>query len=240
MWHCRKDAGNRRPATRIRTAVPARILTLLLLALPLAARALCTSDRVPAPSALLERFVSADCADCWHDRATPEPAAGSVAIDWVVPGVKGEDAPLAAVALEESRERLGALGRPVPQRSDAVFGRREGRPLPLRLAQGTAFNDYIGTSMELKMPGREPWQAWLLLVERLPAGTEGSPVERHLVRNVFRPDWSRVAGRPAGALAEDRSMQIHEGARPERLRLLAVLADSRGRIRAISRTACSE
>jgi len=35
-----------------------------------------------------------------------------------------------------------------------------------------------------------------------------------------------------------RAMQIHEGARPERLRLVALLQDSRGRIRAISRTEC--
>ena len=80
--------------------------------------------------------------------------------------------------------------------------------------------------------------AWLLLVEQLPAGTEGSPVERNLVRNVFRPDWGKVMSRPPGRLAEDRAMQIHEGARAERLRLVAVLQDQRGRIRAISRTEC--
>ena len=215
--------------------MPTRILApLLLLGLPLAAQALCTSDGVAQPGALLERFVSADCADCWRDRATPEPAAGSFAVDWVVPGARGEDAPLAAVALDEAAERLAALGRPQPERSAAVFGRRQGTALAVRLAQGDAFNDYIGTSMELKSGGSGPWQAWLLLLEQLPAGTEGSPVERHLVRNVFRPDWTR----PADRRAEDRAMQIHDGARPERLRLLAVLADSRGRIRAISRTEC--
>jgi hypothetical protein len=220
--------------------VPARLLPLLpllplLLALPVAAHALCTSDELAQPAALLERFVSADCAECWRDRATPEPAAGTFAIDWVVPGVKGDDAPLAAVALDEATERLQFLKRSVPARSDAVFGRREGEPLPLRVAQGDAFNDYIGTSLELKKaPGGEEWHPWLLLVEQLPAGTEGSPVERHLVRNVFRPEWRRGA-----PLADERAMQIHQGARPERLRLVGVLADSRGRIRAISRTACS-
>lgn len=210
-------------------------LLCLVLALPLAAHALCTSDEVAPPAALLERFVNADCAECWRDRATPQPAAGTFAIDWVVPGRRGDDAPLAAVALEEATERLKALNRPVPERADAVFGRREGAPVRLRIAQGEAFNDYIGTSMELAARGREAWQPWLLLVEQLPAGTEGSPVERYLVRNVFRPDW----GRAGGKLAEDRSMQIHRGAKPDRLRLVAVLADSRGHIRAISRTACS-
>jgi hypothetical protein len=210
----------------------------LLLACPLAAHALCTSDRVPQPAAVLERFVSADCSDCWRDRATPEPAAGTLAIDWVLPGRQGEDAPLAAVALDEGLERLEALRRPVPPRSDAVFARRQGEALALRLAQGDALNDYIGTSIELARPGREPWQAWLLLVESLPAGTEGSPVARNLVRNVFRPDWTAPGRRPP-LLAEARPMQIHEGARPARLRLVALVQDGRGRMRAIGRTECS-
>jgi hypothetical protein len=218
---------------------PAHLLAALLLALPFAAQALCTSDGVEPPSALLERFVNADCAGCWRDRATPEPAAGTFAIDWVLPGAKGDDAPLAGVALDEAADRLALLQRPVPERSDSAFSRRDGPGLTLRLAQGDAVNDYIGTSIELRSPGREAWHAWLLLVEQLPAGTEGSPVERHLVRNVFRPDWVQVAGRAPGRLAEDRPMQIHAGARPERLSLVAVLADSRGRIRAIRRTACA-
>ena len=94
------------------------------------------------------------------------------------------------------------------------------------------------TSIELARPGRESWQAWLLLVESLPAGTEGSPVARNLVRNVFRPEaWQ--APRSAGtALAENRAMQIHEGAQPGRLRLVAVVADARGQIRGIARTRC--
>jgi hypothetical protein len=33
-------------------------------------------------------------------------------------------------------------------------------------------------------------------------------------------------------------MQIHDGARPERLRLVALLQDGRGRIRAITQTEC--
>ena len=211
-------------------------LLCLVLALPLAAHALCTSDDVTPPTALLERFVNADCGDCWRDRATPQPATGTFAIDWVVPGKRGDDAPLAAVALDEATERLRTLKRRVPERADSAFARREGEPVRLRLAQGEAFNDYIGVSMELAAPGREAWHPWLLLVEQLPAGTEGSPVERFLVRNVFRPDWTRAAG----ALVENRAMQIHEGAKPGRLRLVGVLADSRGHIRAISRTACSE
>lgn len=219
-------------------AVPRRILSLLLLALPLAARALCTSDGVRPPEAVLERFVSADCAECWRDPQTPRPATGTLAIDWVVPGARGDAAPLSAVALDDALERLQSRGQQPPKKSAAVFGRRSGEPLQLRLAQGEAFNDYVGTSMELRAPGRGPWRAWLLLVEELPPGTEGSPVARNLVRNVFRPDWDRPLAKPPARLVEERSMQIHEGAQAPRLRLVSFVEDARGRMRAISRTEC--
>jgi hypothetical protein len=216
------------------------LLAAALLAPALAAHALCTSEGVPEPAAVLERFISADCEACWRDPATPAAAAGTLAIDWIVPGRKGEDAPLAAVASSDSVDRLRALRRPVPEGTAAVFGRRSGAGTPLRIALGDAFNDYVGTSIELARPGREPWQAWLLLVESLPAGVEGSPVARNVVRNVFRPAWDDPRRRPAGPLAEARPMQIHEGARPSRLRLVAVLQDARGRMRAIRQTACRE
>jgi len=218
--------------------VARHLIPLLLLALPAAAPALCTSDEVPQPQAVLERFISADCAECWRDPRTPTPAANTIALDWIVPGRKGEEAPLSAAASEDATERLRFLGRRVPERSTVVTSLRSGPGVPLRLAQGEAFHDYVGTAMELKQPGRAPWHAWLLLVESLPAGTAGSPVARNLVRNVFRPDWGKVVGRAPGRLAEARAMQIHEGAKPERLRLVAVLLDSRGRIRSISRTEC--
>lgn len=218
--------------------LPRILLSFLLAGLPVAGHALCTSDQVPQPAAVLERFINADCADCWQDPATPTGTRGALVLDWVVPGHKGQDAPLSVVAAGEARQRLAALRRPVPARTDAVRSRREGAAVPLRLSQGAAFNDYIGTSIELKEPGGQPWQAWLLLVESLPAGTEGSPVARNLVRNVFRPDWGSVARRPPGRLAETRAMQIHEGAQPGRLRLVALLQDERGRMRAINRTEC--
>ena len=193
---------------------------------------------MPQPAAVLERFISADCAECWRDKATAAPGKDTVVLDWIVPGLKGENAPLSAVATYDAMERLRYLKTATPERSASVTSRREGQPAPLRLAQGQAFNDYIGTSMELKEHANDAWRAWLVLVEKLPAGTEGSPVARNLVRNVFRPDWARTVGRAPGRLAEARTMQIHEGARPERLRLVAILQDGRGRIRAITQTEC--
>jgi hypothetical protein len=228
----------------ISTAVPALPrpcrFAALMLALPLAAQALCTSEGVPEPTGLLERFTSADCADCWRDPATPRPASGTLALDWIVPGRAGDDAPLAAAGLDEAAQRLRFLKHELPGRAEAVFSAREGGAARLRVAQGESFNDYVGASIELPAPGRDAWQAWLLLVEVLPAGTEGSPVERNLVRNAFRPPGWDVVRRSAGPLAETRSMQIHEGAQPARLRLVAVLQDTRGRLRAIRHTECRE
>lgn len=207
---------------------------------PLAALALCTSDGVAQPQALLERFLSADCEDCWRDPATPKAAPGQLALDWVLPGSQGEAAPLSVVASHDALERANFLGRPPAERSDSLATKRSGKSLQLRVAQGGAFNDYIGASIALAPAGGERWDAWLLLVEQLPAGTEGSPVERLLVRNAFRPDWNRPPARAAARLAESRAMQIHEGAKADRLRLVAVVHDARGRIRAISRTECRE
>jgi hypothetical protein len=57
---------------------------------------------------------------------------------------------------------------------------------------------------------------------------------------VFRPEsWSR-GGRGAGPLAETRSMQVPQWTHPDRVRLVAVLQDGRGRIRAITQSECRE
>lgn len=217
-------------------AVPRTFVLSLLLALPAAAHALCTSDGLPQPAAVLERFLNADCLECWRDPATAVPGKDALALDWVVPGSLGGNAPLAAVASSDAAARLKALRQPLPARTAALTSRRSGAAPGVRVALGQSFNDYIGTSIELADAGGEPWQAWLVLVERLPAGTEGSPVPRNLVRNVFRPDWGRAAA--AGRLAESRAMQIHEGASPPRLRLVALLQDGRGRMRAIVQSEC--
>lgn len=215
-------------------------VALALAAAQPSARALCTSDGVPQPKALLERFTSADCDACWRDPATPRAGPDTLALDWVLPGLQGEHAPLSSVAIDEALERLYSLKREVPQRSSSLTSTREGKPVPLRIAQGGAFNDYVGTSMELPDPGRTRWHAWLLLVEKLPAGLEGSPVPRNLVRNVFQPDWARPAARAPGMLAETRAMRIADGAQPDRLRLVAVMQDGHGEMRAITQTECSE
>ena len=74
----------------------------------------CASDGVPQPAALVERFISADCESCWSDAETARPGRGELALDWIVPGSRGDDAPLSAAASRDSLARLQALGRNAP------------------------------------------------------------------------------------------------------------------------------
>jgi hypothetical protein len=213
-------------------------LTLLWLsaAASASAQSVCSSDGQRQPVALLERFINADCDACWRDAATPQAGPRELALDWIVPGSKGDDAPLSMGALPEGLVRLAALQRKPPGGADSARSRRVAPWLSLRVAQGQPINDYIGTSIELRNARGGPWQAWLLLVETLPAGAEGSPVPRNLVRNVFQPPWDGRRG-PA-TLYEARAMQIHEGTDVERLRLVALVHDAKGRLVAAVQSRC--
>jgi hypothetical protein len=215
---------------------------LVLAAAGAQAQSSCSSDGQPRPAGLLERFINADCLSCWSAAQTPRAGRGELALDWIVPGSRGEDAPLSAVAVREARARLEALGLATPLQDDASRRKAQAGAARLRVAQGPPFGGYIGTSIELK-PGRGgPWRAWLLLVETLPAGTEGSPVERNLVRNVLQLGWDkhtpRSEGRP-GSLFELRSMGIAPGANPRRLRVVGWVEDTRGRLRGIVQSRCA-
>jgi hypothetical protein len=206
------------------------------------AQSSCSSDGVPRPVALSERFISADCEACWRDAATRKAAHGELVLDWIVPGRRGEDAPLAAAASRDALARLAELRLAAPA---AVANSRLPAPSvdhQLRVARGPSFNGYMGASIELK-PGRGgPWRAWLLLVETLPAGTEGSPVARNLVRNALQPAWDGerpLLKREQTRLFESRPLSIPEGADPRRLQVVGWVQDAQGRIRAIARSRCA-
>ncbi|MDF2463474.1 MAG: hypothetical protein K0Q43_1709 [Ramlibacter sp.] len=218
----------------------------LLLAIAAAgaqAQASCDSDGQARPVGLLERFISADCETCWSDAATRRARRGELALDWITPGSKGEDAPLSTAVSRDSPARLQALKRAAPARAEAVHRRATPSGYELRVAHGLAFNGYIGASIELK-PGRGgPWQAWLLLVETLPAGTEGSPVERNLVRNALQPAWDNaepLSKAQQNGLFESRPMNVPEGANPKRLRVVGWVEDARGRVVAAAQSRCRQ
>jgi hypothetical protein len=222
-----------------RLAVPA--LVLALSAGGLRAQSSCSSDGQPQPVALLERFINADCESCWGDAGTARPGSRELALDWIVPGSRGDDAPLSAAANRDALDRLEALRRAAPPRADSSHQKVRRPARRLRVAHGLPFSGYIGASIELQRGGQGPWKAWLLLVETIPAGSEGTPVARNLVRNALQPAWDSkkaLSKEEQRRLFESRPMNIPEGANPSRLRVVGWVEDARGQIRAIAQSLC--
>ena len=215
------------------SATPPLWKAALLLALSPAAWAqqACSSDGQPAPAALLERFTSADCESCWSDPQAAQPGVGTVALDWIVPSAQGDEAPLSAAARQDGLDRLQALGQ----------ARSPDTPLQpskalLRVARGPALGGYIGTSIELQPtePIHGPLTAWLALVETIAAGTDGTPVERNLVRNTLVLDWNAAAG----SWKEIRPLAVPEGAQAARLRVIGWVEDTSARVLAAAQSQC--
>ena len=205
----------------------------------------CSSEGHRPPNGLVDRFISADCADCWTRQPALRAGPRAVALDWIVPGTQQEDAPLSAAASRDALLRLQTLNLSAPSTlSSAAQASLPVAGWILRVAHGQALGGYIGASIELRMPGptAPPVKAWLALVETLPAGTEGSPVRRNLVRNVLIPAWDSqetLSNQDRLRFYESRPMSIPAGARPERLRVLGWVEDAQGRIRAIAQTQCT-
>ncbi len=194
--------------------------------------------------ALVERFINADCRDCWSDTATPRPDRGDVALDWVLPGSQGEDAPLATVASRDGLKRLQSLSLALPTGSSSRTTpiTPQGR---LRVAHGLPVAGYIGASVQLQRPlaagTPAPWTAWLALVETIPAGTEGSPVSRNLVRNLFLPLWDgrkQLSKEEYSGWLESRSMDIPAGTDLSRLSVVGWVQDAGGRVFAAAQSRC--
>jgi hypothetical protein len=137
----------------------------------------------PPPLRFLERAIPADCLACWQ--AMDDAPSRTLALDWVLP--TADDADLSVAALPEAAQRFAG------QRGPA---RRE-QPLPalkgtrLEVASGLAWNGYVGLSFSLNAPPKSPWPAdaagYVALVERIPAGTDGSASARQLVRALAGP-----------------------------------------------------
>ena len=242
-------------------------LFLLLLCAPLlpSAQGVCSSDAQPQPVRLLERFVSADCEPCWS-RASPQASAKNQAsghsdqvltLDWILPSRQGDEAALSGAASRDALLRLRTLGRPAPARemqlSSAVPKRSAYR---LRVAHGVALGGYIGASIEVHgmpspkaasptpTPGgsqRGETTAVLLLVETIAAGTEGTPITRHLVRNMLQIPWpvrDAAGHQEPPNLLERRPLSVPSSAQAQRLRVVGWLQDRQGRLLAAAQSAC--
>lgn len=214
-----------------------------------AAQASCSSDGTVRPTALFERFISADCEACWADPAAPAPSATTtVVLDWIVPSAQGDDAPLSAAATNDAVQRLQALGRPAPAGTDVAVSpvQPPARPLRLRVANGPPINDYLGTGIALARtdgvtPPPQGWQYHLVLAEAVPAGSEGTLVARNLVRNMLSGTWNKREQLSKNELfrwMDNRPMRIPPGAQPQRLHMVGWVQDAQGRVLAAAQSVC--
>ena len=223
------------------------LMILMMSTAPAAwAQASCASDGQAIPRSVTERFISADCEECWSAPPDAPEIAGAMTIDWIVPSASADDAPLSAAANRDALTRLQSLGLPEPSPTKAtvvntsVLGNSQAK---LRVAHGLALGGYIGASIELTVEARPTgnWQPWLLLLETIPAGVEGTPVTRNLVRNMLTPSWQISAAQSSQAHQEFREMRpmgIPYGTSPERLRVLGWLQDEKGQLLTAAQSVC--
>lgn len=225
---------------------PFQVLTFLCAGLVQGANAqsFCSSDGQAPPTRLVERFISADCESCWSTVAAAESRSPrTLTLDWIVPSPQGDEAPLSAAASRDALRRLEALEQAAP--STASFSRRTAATAGtsrLRVAHGVAINDYIAASIEMKPAAPGPWRTWLLLVETIPGGTEGTPIARNLVRNLFSTTWQaqdRQWPSKQSRFFDMRPMAIPQGAQPKRLRVIGWVEDAQGRIRLMAQSHCT-
>lgn len=210
----------------------------------------CSSDGQTPPVVLYERFVNADCADCWSQTPTShQPGPSALVLDWILPGGLGDEAPLSAAATRDALERLQILRRPVPTQTDTHVSTASSiRPAlgTLRVAHGLPINNYLGTSITWTPTSTPrdagPWRFTLLLVEAVPAQTEGTPVARLLVRNMLEGPWSPSARHRVQSPTlwhEMRPMRIADGAHADRLSVVGWVEDAQGQVLSLARSQCA-
>ena len=194
----------------------------------------------PPGAPLIERFVDAHCTACWS--ASGETAGAGWRLDWIVPGATGDEAPMSAAAVPEAADRVRRSGAPPPAASQSVVRRTAltAAAAPrLEVQIGPAWHGYL--ALTLKVSGHAPAGAtgWLALVEELPAGAEGSPIARELVRTVAGP-LPLAALAPGRPLTHLRALRWPETARPERLRARGWVESTGGRVLRFASSECPE
>ena len=148
-------------------------------------------------------------------------------LDWIAPA--GDDAAMASAALPEAAARAG----PMPA---GQTGLRETRLHPstapsLRIVDGPAWNGYIALRLLVGHHTRVPRGAlaYAALVEHVPAGSEGSPIARHLVRAVAGPmGLEELAHR--STIEHLRAVAVPPGSRADRLAGVAWIEAADGRV----------
>jgi hypothetical protein len=207
------------------TSQATRWIVAPALSLATAAYAACPA---PAATDLLERFVPADCENCW--RTGSAPAGAPFVLDWIVPAAQGDEAPLSAAALAEATARAG------PLTAGSTLQRRQALPplpgLSLGVRGGPAWLGYIGLQFAVQRSGAalpDGAAGYLALVETVRAGDDDTPVERRLVRAVAGPLALDAAG-SEHLLA----VRVPPFAKPERLTAVGWVEIPSGRVVALA------
>jgi hypothetical protein len=210
----------------------------------------------PAPAAaLVERFIGADCSECWSadpaaSRVPGAQAAGDDAwsLDWIAPAASGADNPALPTALPEALERLARLDPHLAARLEAApAGFDTDSPLA-RTPPGRRFSihsslpykGYFGVQMHATGTWPAGTTAWLGLVEGIKGGTGGTVIDRHVVRNVVGPLALPAGPGTRNAVAPLFALRWPETARPDRLMATAWIEGPDGRILQITTDRCKE
>lgn len=195
----------------------------------------------PAPqAALMERWLPADCSACWAQASAPA-ASKAWQLDWIVPA--GPDAALSVAALPEAAERAARLFGTPTGRNPLAMARQAAAPAQawrLQVQSGPAWSGYMALQLSLRArPAQLPAGStgWMALVEAIPAGADGSPVQRSLVRAVTGP-LPLTALTAKGPLNHLAALRWPDNTRPERLRARAWVEDAAGQVLAMAADRC--
>ncbi|MCO5123282.1 MAG: hypothetical protein M9915_06025 [Rhizobacter sp.] len=183
------------------------------------------------PDTLLERFISAECEACWSNADSL--LGAPLVLDWIVPGPRGEDAPLSAAALPEAARRGGVVSEiRTRERWHALAGPGT---WDVEIEDGPAWNGYIAAQLRVTREGgrrAEEVDIYIALVEHLRAGEEGSPVERMLVRSVAGPI---PLDAQTTSVTHMRGFRVPQGSRPGRLTAFGWVESAGGIVLAAAR-----
>ncbi len=191
-----------------------------------------------APTALIEHFIGADCERCWQTAGATAPWR----LDWILPSPSGDAAPLATAALTDGAERAARAGVVLPaadgaaERSTPLPAQRQ--PLRLKVLSGPAWNGYLAVQYDLGRGAPAGSSVWVAIVESIPAGTEGSPDARELVRAVAGPFVAKPTASADGATPMV-ALRTPTTPQPQRLSARAWVEAADGRLLAIASEACA-
>lgn len=148
---------------------------------------------------------------------------------------------MSAATLPESAERAQRAGGPSPIAQQMLTVRRPASAAPksvgMSLAVGPAWHGYFGVQADVVGTLPPGSSLWLALVEAIPAGSDGSPVARELVRSVAGPLTLNL---PKGKtkLNHLRAMRWPDSAKPERLQARGWIESADGTMLAVASPRC--